>query len=225
MDLVACLDLGASLSPAAACLVADDTELSYGEVQGLSRSVAASLAAYGIGPGATVGVLSTADPLVASCVFGIDRVGASWAVVDPAGPPDDVTSDLVRRLAGCTMLLTRAEHLRLVEVLRPFLPRLRRVVSLDRSPSAGRTGSDTMAGVHGWGEFLVAGLGWEGTHPVPPAPVADAGSTADEAPVYLARQVATTRSFRRWQPVLARGGRIVMRTRVPAAATLSRLEA
>ena len=83
MPLVDFLDLGAALSPAAPCLVAEDATLSYAETQGLSRSIASSLTALGVGGGDTVGVLSGNDPLALTCVFGANRAGASWSLIDP----------------------------------------------------------------------------------------------------------------------------------------------
>ncbi|MFI2707200.1 AMP-binding protein, partial [Nocardioides sp. CER28] len=105
---------------------------------------AASLAAYGVGAGDTVAVLSANDPLALTCILGASRAGAAWALIDPE---DASVDELLRELSGCSALLFRTAGAELVREARQRLPQPRTLVCLD-----GRA-----QGALGWGEFLVAG--------------------------------------------------------------------
>jgi fatty-acyl-CoA synthase len=77
------LDKGASLGRDAPCLVEGERTLTYGDVQDLSWRIAAALAASGVAPGGTVGILSSNDATAFACVFGIARRGAVWCPINP----------------------------------------------------------------------------------------------------------------------------------------------
>ncbi|GAB7004628.1 hypothetical protein JCM18899A_21010 [Nocardioides sp. AN3] len=222
MKLVDCLDLGAALVPAAPCLVTENATLSYAEVQGLSRSVAASLGACGAG-GATVGIVSANDPMALTCLFGASRAGAAWVLVDPAQVGAD---ELVEELSACSVLLFHAADAGLVLEAQLRLPRAHTLVCLD-----GRLAGALLEGARGkralgWGEFLAGGMTRTAFMPVGPSPIASSDVRAsDERPVFLAVGPLSEETASQWQPVLAQGGRIVMRTPEPALAAESRLEA
>ena len=149
MTLVDGLDLGAAIVPTAPCLETDSATLSYAEAQGLSRSIAASLTACGLGAGETVGVMSASDPLVLTVLFGASRAGAAWTVVDPTTA---TIVDLMRQVDACSALFHRAADSELARELGMRLPQLRLTVCLDaRAGGAGE-------GALGWGEFLMAGV-------------------------------------------------------------------
>ena len=212
MKLAECLDLGAALVPTAPCLVTETTVLSYAETQGLSRSVAASLHAYDVGDADTVGVLSANEPLALTCIMGASRAGAAWALLDPS---DVDVDELAQELSRCTVLFFRvadAEVVRRLE-LRLALPHV--LVALDGH----------VDGAVGWGEFLVAGLTRLAVVPVGPPAWATDVEANDDRPVFLALGPLSEATSGRWQPVLAQGGRIVMRTSESALTQHARLEA
>jgi acyl-CoA synthetase (AMP-forming)/AMP-acid ligase II len=214
VKLVDCLDIGATLVPTAPCLVTETSVLSYAEVQGLSRSIAASLTACGVGPGSTVAVLSATDPLALTCILAASRAGASWMLVDPA----DVTAEeLLQELGGCSVLLFRTTSADLAQQVNPSLPQPHTLVCLDGHHD----------GAVSWGEFLVAGAALAAVGPV--GPVGHAlpapARPVDDRPALLALGPLTESTAARWQRVLARGGRIVMRPAEAALAARARLEA
>ena len=211
MKLVDCLDTGAASVPTAPCLVTESSVLSYAEVQGLSRTIAASLAASGVTPGSTVAVLSATDPLALTCVLGAGRAGAAWVLVDPE---DASAEEVLQELGGCSALLFRTTAAPLARQVDASLPLPHALVSLD-----GRHD-----GALSWGEFLVAGATRTVTVPLGPPAVATA-APADDRPVLLALGPLTESTAGRWQRVLAQGGRIVMRPAETASAVPARLEA
>jgi hypothetical protein len=212
VSLVDSLDLGASLAPAAPCLVTESATLSYAETQGLSRSISSSLGACGVAAGQTVGVLSANDPLALTCIFGASRAGAAWALVDPV---EATVEELVDELRSCSLLLVRTADADLARALLPQLPLLETLVCLD----------GTVPGALGWGEFLVAGLTEAGCRwAEPPATACAEEQPRDDRPVFLALRPLSQATSVRWGPVLAQGGRIVMRDHGPSA-SLSALEA
>lgn len=213
MNLVDCLDLGASQVPAAPCLVMESTTLSYAETQGLSRSVASSVTACGVGAGDTVGVLSASDPLALTCIFGASRAGAAWALMDPT---EATVEELLQELSACSLLLFRTADAALVREVQLRLPLPHTLVCLD-----GR-----VEGSLGWGEFLAAGLVRTAFLPVgPPAALSDDDAPSDDRPIFLALGPLTEATAGRWQPVLAQGGRIVMRSPEAVPAHAAALEA
>jgi non-ribosomal peptide synthetase component F len=211
VKLVDCLDIGAALVPTAPCLVTETSVLSYAEVQGLSRTIAASLAASGVVPGSTVAVLSATDPLALTCVLAASRAGAAWVLVDPA---DASADELLQELGGCSALLFRTSAADLVQQVHPSLPQPHTMVCLDGAHP----------GALGWGQFLVAGASRTATVPVGP-PAAGPLAPVDDRPVLLALGPLTESTATRWQRVLAQGGRIVMRPSETAPAARARLQA
>ncbi|GAA1963621.1 hypothetical protein GCM10009798_24610 [Nocardioides panacihumi] len=212
MKLVDCLDLGAALVPTSACLVTETATLSYAETQGLSRSVAASLTACGVGPGDTVGVLSANDPLALTCVFGASRADAAWALIDPA---DATVEELLQELSACSALLFRTADAELAQEVHLRMPLPHALVCLDGH----------VPGALGWGEFLVNGFTRTAVVPVGPSASSSGDADASEdRPVFLALGPLSEATADRWLPVLAQGGRIVMRT-TPAVASEALLEA
>lgn len=214
MQLVDCLDLGAALVPTSACLVTETATLSYAETQGLSRSVAASLVACGVGPGDTVGVLSANDPLALTCVFGASRAGAAWALIDPA---DATVEELLQELSACSALLFRTADAGLAREVHLRLPLPHALVCLDgHVPEA-----------VGWGEFLVTGFSRTAVVPVGPSASSTDGDdpgASEDRPVFLALGPLSEATADQWLPVLAQGGRIMMRT-TAAVASEALLEA
>lgn len=213
MKLVDCLDLGAALVPAAPCLVTETATLSYAETQGLSRSIAASASASGVGVGDTVGVLAANDPLALTCVFGASRAGAAWVLIDAAEHDVD---ELMQELSPCSLLFFRTADVALVREVQLRLPLPHTLVCLD-----GR-----VDGALGWGEFLAAGLTRTAFLPVGPSALASNDPRpSEDRPVFLALGPLSEATAGRWQPVLAQGGRIVMRTPEPALVAPAALEA
>ena len=83
MRIVDHLDKGASLGPGRPSLTTDGQTLTYGEVQQLTRRIAAALVGSGVAPGDKVAVLSANDPVAFATVLGVSRAGAVWCPVNP----------------------------------------------------------------------------------------------------------------------------------------------
>jgi fatty-acyl-CoA synthase len=130
MSLVAYLDKGASLGPAAPCLTMGERSLSYADVQDLSFRVAGALARSGVRPGESVAILSGNDPVSFACVFGIARAGAVWCPVNPRNEAEENRELL--ELFDCTTLLYQAAFAPLVAKIRDRLPQLTTLVCLDQ---------------------------------------------------------------------------------------------
>ena len=123
------LDKGASLGPEASALTTDGQSLSYGEVQALSRRIAAGLARSGVAPGDAVAILSANDPIAFTCVFGLSRAGAVWCPINPRNEAGENRELL--DLFGCVALLYQTAYEPLVQQIAPHLPHLRLLVCLD----------------------------------------------------------------------------------------------
>ena len=145
MRIVDYLDKGASLDPAAPCLATDGMSMSYAEVQGLSRRVAAALAASGVAPGDSVAVLSANDPVAFSSVFGISRAGAVWCPINPRNEAAENRELL--ELFDCRVLVFQHAFAPLVERIRADLPGIHTWVCLDGD----------VDGTLGWDDFLTRG--------------------------------------------------------------------
>ncbi|MFC7490077.1 MULTISPECIES: acyl-CoA synthetase [unclassified Knoellia] len=145
MRLVSFLDKGASLDPAAPCLVTDDTTLSYAVVQELSYAVASALGASGVQPGTSVAILSANDPIAFSAVFGISRSGAVWC---PINPRNEATENAeLLGLFDCAVVIHQQSFSPMVAAIRDSLPDVHTWVCLDGEAP----GSST------WDEFLARG--------------------------------------------------------------------
>ncbi|MFS3129850.1 AMP-binding protein [Nocardioides sp. Bht2] len=145
MRLADYLDKGASLGADAPCLVCDGEVLSYGEVQELSRRIAAALAAGGTLPGDKVAVLSANDPIAFACVFGISTAGAVWCPINPRNEAEENRELL--DLFDCETLIFQSGYAPLVAAVKERLPKLRTLVCLDAE----------VEGALSWPEFLASG--------------------------------------------------------------------
>jgi fatty-acyl-CoA synthase len=223
------LDKGASLGADRPCLTTDGVSMTYGEVQELSRRIAAALVASGVAPGEKVAILSGNDPVAFTALAGISRAGAVWCPINPRNEASENRELL--DLFDCTTLVFQASYAPLVERIRADLPRVRTWVCLD----------GTVDDAIGWDEFLARGDG--GPSDVGPvddvaAIVGTGGTTGrpkgvmltghnletmsaitlmaypfDGRPVYLALAPLTHAAGVLCFPVLALGGEIViMRT-------------
>jgi len=143
--LVDYLDKGASLDADAPCLVCGDEVATYAEVQELSRRVASSLAASGVGAGDKVAILSANDPTAFTCVFGISRAGAVWCPINPRNEAQENRELL--ELFECSVLVFQESFAPLVDQIRGDLPHLAALVCLDAE----------IDGAVSWEEFLARG--------------------------------------------------------------------
>lgn len=130
MRLVDYLDKGASLGRDAPCLTMDDRTLSYGEVQALSYRVARGIVKAGVAAGEKVAILSGNDPLAFSCVFGISRAGAVWCPINPRN--EAAENRFILDAFDCRLLLFHSDFAAMVERMLPDLPKLVKIVCLDR---------------------------------------------------------------------------------------------
>ena len=136
MRLVDYLDKGTSLGGDAPCLTMDDRTLSYREVQALSYRVARGLVTAGVAAGEKVAILSGNDPLAFSCVFGISRAGAVWCPINPRN--EAAENRFILDAFDCRLLIFHSDFAAMVERMLPDLPKLVKIVCLDRSlPFAG----------------------------------------------------------------------------------------
>lgn len=130
MRLVDYLDKGASLGREAPCLTMDGRTLSYGEVQGLSYRVARGIVKAGVAAGEKVAILSGNDPQAFSCVFGISRAGAVWCPINPRN--EAAENRFILDAFDCRLLLFHSDFAAMVERMLPDLPKLAKIVCLDR---------------------------------------------------------------------------------------------
>jgi fatty-acyl-CoA synthase len=141
------LDKGASLGADRPCLTTDGVSLTYGEVQALSRRIAAALVASGVRPGEKVAILSGNDPVAFTALAGISRAGAVWCPINPRNEASENRELL--DLFDCTTLIFQSSYAPLVDRIRPELAGIHTWVCLDGSAE----------GAAGWDEFLARGEG------------------------------------------------------------------
>ena len=219
------LDKGASLGPDAPCLTTDGETRSYAEVQELSRRVAAALVGQGIGPGDTVAILSSNDPVAFTTVFGISRVGAVWCPINPRNEAAENRELL--DLFGCRALVFQSSFAGLVEQIRPGLPGLTTLVCLDAEVEGALTWDAFLAGGPGAGEgapvddvAMIVGTGGTtgrpkgvlltGTNLETMSAITLMSYPFEGRPVYLALAPLTHAAGVLCFPVLALGGEIVV---------------
>jgi acyl-CoA synthetase (AMP-forming)/AMP-acid ligase II len=219
------LDKGASLGPDAPCLTTDGETRSYAEVQELSRRVAAALVGQGIGPGDTVAILSSNDPVAFTTVFGISRVGAVWCPINPRNEAAENRELL--DLFGCKALVFQSSFAGLVEQIRPGLPGLTTLVCLDAEVEGALTWDAFLAGGPGAGEgapvddvAMIVGTGGTtgrpkgvlltGTNLETMSAITLMSYPFEGRPVYLALAPLTHAAGVLCFPVLALGGEIVV---------------
>ena len=112
MRLADYLDKGASVDQQAPCLTTDGQSRSYAQVQDLSRSIAAGLAARGVQSGDKVAIISSNDPTAFTCVFGISRLGAVWCPINPRNEAEENRELL--ELSDCRAVLFAGAYADLV---------------------------------------------------------------------------------------------------------------
>lgn len=145
MRLADYLDKGASVDPQAPCLTTDGQSRSYAQVQDLSRSIAAGLAARGVQSGDKVAIISSNDPTAFTCVFGISRLGAVWCPINPRNEAEENRELL--ELSDCRAVLFAGAYADLVGRIQADLPQVHTWACLDAEP----------AGALSWREFLAGG--------------------------------------------------------------------
>jgi acyl-CoA synthetase (AMP-forming)/AMP-acid ligase II len=131
MRLVEFLDKGASLGAGKPCLTMDGKDLSYGEVQSLTHRIARALQRDAVAPGEKVAIISGNDPVAFSCVFGISRAGAVWCPINPRN--EAAENAFLLDAFDCTCVIFQSNYAGLVEQIRDSLPKLKRLVCLDRA--------------------------------------------------------------------------------------------
>lgn len=123
------LDKGASLGADRPCLTTDGTSMSYADVVGLSRDVAAALVARGLEPGGRVAILSANDPVAFTCVFGISRAGGVWCPINPRNEASE--NQELLDLFGAEVVIYQSGFSSLVAAIRDELPGVHTWVCLD----------------------------------------------------------------------------------------------
>ncbi len=145
MRLVDYIDKGAQLGAQAPCLSMGDTELSYGQVQGISWRVARALQRSGVRSGEKVAVLSSNDPHAFATVFGISRAGCVWC---PINPRNEATENaFVLDAFDCVCLVFHSNYAPMVEQIRTRLPKLRALICLDQSLPYAQTMAEWLEGL------------------------------------------------------------------------------
>ncbi|MDY7087538.1 MAG: long-chain fatty acid--CoA ligase [Actinomycetota bacterium] len=209
MRLVDYLDKGASLDPDAPCFTTEGQTRTYGEVQELSRRVAAALAAHGVGPGDRVAVLSGNDPTAFTCVFGISRAGAVWCPINPRNEAYENRELL--DLFGCTVLLHQKAFAPLVDRISDGLLCLE-VDGLEAGGVVDRPAVDDLAMIVGTGGTTGRPKGVEltGANLEAMTAITLMSYPWPDRPVYLALAPLTHAAGVLCFPVLAKGGEIVI---------------
>jgi fatty-acyl-CoA synthase len=129
--LIDYLDKGASLGVDKPCLTMDGRDYSYADVQRLSYRIARGLAASGVAPGEKVAVLSGNHPVAFSCVFGISRAAGVWCPINPRN--EAAENQFILDAFDCCFLLFHSSFAPMVEAMIGNLPKLRKIVCLDKT--------------------------------------------------------------------------------------------
>lgn len=230
MRLVSFLDKGASLDPAAPCLVTDGQMMSYAVVQDLSYAIASALVASGVQPGTSVAILSANDPIAFSTVFGISRAGAVWCPINPRNEAAENAELLA--LFGCEVVIHQQSFAPMVAQVRDSLPGVHTWVCLDGEAPGSLTFHEFLA--RGKGDGSVGRIDREGVDDV--AMIVGTGGTTgrpkgvvltganleamtaitlmgypfEGVPTYLALAPLTHAAGVLCFPILCRGGSIVI---------------
>ena len=130
MRLIDYLDKGAMLGEGSPCLTMGTTDLSYGDVQRISRRVARGLQRSGVKPGDKVAVLSSNDATAFACVFGISRAAAVWCPVNPRNEASE--NRFVLDAFDCAALIFHGDYAPMVDQMRAGLPKVRLFVCIDQ---------------------------------------------------------------------------------------------
>ena len=157
------LDKGAMLGEESPCLTMGSVDLSYGDVQRISRRVARGLQRSGITAGDKVAVLSSNDALAFACVFGISRAAAVWCPVNPRN--EAAENRFVLDTFDCAALIFHSAYAAMVEQMRAGLPKVRVFVCIDQpcafAPSLAQWlegASDATIDVPTFRSSLIAGM-------------------------------------------------------------------
>src|SRR6185436_20821398 len=114
--------------------------LTYGELDRRARAVAAGLRALGLEPRQTVGLMLPTSLEYFAAFYGVLRAGGVPVPLYPPARRSQIEDHLLRqagilRTAEARLLVTFAEVLPLARLLRPQVPGLRRVVTVDELSS------------------------------------------------------------------------------------------
>ena len=103
-DLAALIEVQVSAAPDRVAVVAEEGVLTLGELDRRARRVAAALAAAGVGPGSTVGVLCRRGADLVSALVAVVRSGAAYLPLDPEIPPQRLAALLGDTAAEALLL-------------------------------------------------------------------------------------------------------------------------
>ena len=117
------------ITPDAVAVIAGDRRLSFAELDARANQFAHRLAAFGAGPGQTVGVLLDRSPDLVACLLGIWRTGAAYVPLDPTYPVDRLAFMLTD--TGTTTVVTETAN-------RDRLPTGSRLLLIDEDEPLGR---------------------------------------------------------------------------------------
>lgn len=130
MSVIDDFDRAAQARPDHPCLLWDGGQLTYREVQGLSRRIASRLHADGFVPGAKGAVLSANDAHAFVCVLGLMRAGLVWLPMNPRNPPEENARSLAA--FECEVLFFHSDFEADVAGLQRLAPGIRLTVRIDR---------------------------------------------------------------------------------------------
>ena len=78
----------AAEAPGASAVIADDADLSYGDLEPRSNQLAHHLRTRGVGPEAVVGICLPRGPDLIVAILGVLKAGGAFLVLDPEYPPE-----------------------------------------------------------------------------------------------------------------------------------------
>ncbi|MFS8498368.1 MAG: amino acid adenylation domain-containing protein [Micromonosporaceae bacterium] len=125
--VVEAIEARAAASPDAVAVEGRDGRLSYAELVGWSRRLAAALVAAGVSAGDRVGVCVPRDRLLPAALLGVLRSGAGYVPLDPEYPAERLA--WLAEDGGVDLVVSRGDALPAAA----GIPRVR-VVDLDRLP-------------------------------------------------------------------------------------------
>ena len=101
------LEAAATADPTRAALIIDGRSISYGELAAVVRQCAACLSAHGVVAGQRVAVVDGGSLLSIATLFGLGRIGAAAALMNPALTPPELHGLLEN--AGCADVAVAGE--------------------------------------------------------------------------------------------------------------------
>ena len=99
MNIASLIDAPSSQDPGRTALILKEGNVTYGELDGAARSVAAGLRAHGVQPGDRVPVVEVGNLLSIATMLGAARIGAAAALMNPALRPQEIAALI--ETAGC----------------------------------------------------------------------------------------------------------------------------